>query len=280
MIRHRKKRPIDNDNHERWLISYADFVTLLFAFFVVMYSISAVNEEKYKAFSDSLETAFYEKKEKIDKVEPAQASTQSDVLIPISPAPPAVDETVINFDPAEEKRQLQLVSEQLTTSLDPLINENMVSIKKNDFWIELELNSELLFLSGEAELAASSKPVLKKIADVFKTLPNAINVEGHTDNHPIKTIKFPSNWELSSARATRVVQEFAAQGIDSARLSAIGYGEYHPIADNTLEKGRFKNRRVVLLLVSKGLSRYGTSDQDRASLLKQLPVDAISGSVK
>lgn len=278
MIRRRRKRSVDNDNHERWLISYADFVTLLFAFFVVMYSISAVNEEKYKAFSTSLETAFYEKKRKLEEKESIQVAAQSVAIKPLPEANPILDG--IAKDLAEERKQLQLVSEQLTLSLDSLINENMVSIKKNDFWIELELNSELLFLSGEAELAARSKPVLKKIANEFKALSNAINVEGHTDINPINTLKFPSNWELSSARATRVLQEFVAQGIDPARLSATGYGEYHPVADNKIEQGRFKNRRVVILLVSKGFSRYGASDQDRASLLKQMPVAAISNSAK
>jgi chemotaxis protein MotB len=182
-----------------------------------------------------------------------------------------LEEVATGFDLANEKKQLALVSDLLTESLGPLVDKNLVSIKKKDYWIELELNSELLFLSGDAELATGAKPLLQKIAKEFKTLPNAINVEGHTDTNPISTPEFPSNWELSSARATRVVQEFIKEGIDPVRLSAIGYGQYHPVADNGTEEGRFKNRRVVVLLISQGFSRYGTSGQEYADLAQKQP---------
>lgn len=275
MIRRRKKHSNDVSNHERWMVSYADFVTLLFAFFVVMYSISSVNEEKYKTFSNSLEKAFYEKSRKKTETDSMQLMTPPAEPQALPAANPIPEDNVKGVDLAEEKKQLQHASEQLTVALKPLIDENMVAIKRKGYWIELELSSGLLFMSGDAELAANSKSLIKEIAKVFKPLPNAINVEGHTDNNPINTLKFPSNWELSSARATRVVQEFIKEGINPDRLSAIGYGQYHPIADNETENGRFKNRRVVLLLVSRGFSRYGASDQERASLLTQLPESGI-----
>ncbi len=275
MIRRRRKHSNDVSNHERWMVSYADFVTLLFAFFVVMYSISSVNEEKYKTFSHSLETAFYEKSQKKTETDSMQLMTPPAEPQALPAANPIPEDAVKGFDLSEEKKQLLSVSEQLTDSLKSLIDENMVAIKRKGYWIELELSSGLLFMSGDAELAANSKSLIKEIARVFKPLPNAINVEGHTDNNPINTLKFPSNWELSSARATRVVQEFIKEGINPDRLSAIGYGQYHPIADNETENGRFKNRRVVLLLVSRGFSRYGASDQERASLLTQLPESGI-----
>jgi chemotaxis protein MotB len=128
-------------------------------------------------------------------------------------------------------------------------------VNKGNSWIELQMNSELLFLSGSADLAAESLPVLKKIAEVLKSLPNQVNIEGHTDNLPIGTSKFPSNWELSSARATTVVRDLIKNGIEPPRLSAIGYGEFHPVADNRTEEGRFKNRRVGLLIISQDYSR-------------------------
>lgn len=257
MNRRNRKQRQDAHNHERWLVSYADFVTLLFAFFVVMYSISAVNEEKYKSFSKSLESAFFEKKRKSLENEEVQ-STQIDDSTSSAAQSGATSANPKGFDLSEEKKQLQTTSEQLANALQPLIKQKLVSIKKSDFWIELELNSGLLFLSGDAQLSASSLPLIKKIAAVFKPLPNTINVEGHTDNNPIRTIQFPSNWELSSVRATRVVQELIKEGIEPSRLSAIGYGEFHPVADNRRETGRFKNRRVVILLISQGMSRYGS----------------------
>jgi chemotaxis protein MotB len=271
MIRRRRRSTGDANNHDRWLVSYADFVTLLFAFFVVMYSISAVNEEKYKAFSSSLETAFNEKNRQLKEISAIQAAAQANAAISAAEPNPVLEEVATGFDLANEKKQLALVSDLLTESLGPLVDKNLVSIKKKDYWIELELNSELLFLSGDAELATGAKPLLQKIAKEFKTLPNAINVEGHTDTNPISTPEFPSNWELSSARATRVVQEFIKEGIDPVRLSAIGYGQYHPVADNGTEEGRFKNRRVVVLLISQGFSRYGTSGQEYADLAQKQP---------
>jgi chemotaxis protein MotB len=271
MIRRRRRSTGDANNHDRWLVSYADFVTLLFAFFVVMYSISAVNEEKYKAFSSSLETAFNEKNRQLKEISAIQAAAQANAAISAAEPNPVLEEVATGFDLANEKKQLALVSDLLTESLGPLVDKNLVSIKKKDYWIELELNSELLFLSGDAELATGAKPLLQKIAKEFKMLPNAINVEGHTDTNPISTPEFPSNWELSSARATRVVQEFIKEGIDPVRLSAIGYGQYHPVADNETEEGRFKNRRVVVLLISQGFSRYGTSGQEYADLAQKQP---------
>jgi len=255
MKRRRRRLPTEVVNHDRWLISYADFVTLLFAFFVVMYAISAVNENKYRAFSKSLEKAFIEKKRQVSELKDALADP---------------DNTASPVDAADgwaaDNRQLQHTSEQLTQILQDLISENLVTVKKSKYWIELQMNSELLFLSGSAELASTSLPVLKKVAEVLKPLPNQINVEGHTDNFPIDTFKFPSNWELSSSRATTVVREFINDGIDPPRLSAIGYGEFHPIADNRIEEGRFKNRRVVLLIISQGYARH--------RLLEETPLNA------
>ena len=177
----------------------------------------------------------------------------------------------------KERRQLNQVSDQLEKTLESFIDDKLVSVKRNDYWIELDMNSELLFLSGEATLSKKAQPALKKIAEVINALPNAINVEGHTDDIPIGTLKFPSNWDLSSARATSVVQEFVKEGINPTRLSAIGYGEFHPIGDNTVEEGRFKNRRVTLVLMSQAFSRYGANDEERAKLLNLAPMTASDG---
>jgi chemotaxis protein MotB len=295
----------DVNNHDRWMVSYADFITLLFAFFVVMYSVSSVNEGKYKSLTHSLGTAFSNKDNQESVLDPVQIETPFDAVQPMIWDTPAVtfekiplDPPALTFKPAlldkqttveveerrelseeilKERRQLNQVSDQLEKTLESFIDDKLVSVKRNDYWIELEMNSELLFLSGEATLSKKAQPALKKIAEVINALPNAINVEGHTDDIPIGTLKFPSNWDLSSARATSVVQEFVKEGINPTRLSAIGYGEFHPIGDNTIEEGRFKNRRVTLVLMSQAFSRYGANDEERAKLLNLAPMTASDG---
>jgi len=261
----------DNENHERWLVSYADFITLLFAFFVVMYSISSVNDKKYEFLSEALDEAFSHGYKAKKIIEPIQIGVEPTEFKPIVIDKPVSSEQIkqnkLTEEILRERQQLQLISEQFVDVLQPYIEDDLIEVKKNDFWIELEMNSQLLFLSGDAELASKASPVLRKIAEVVRRMKNVINIEGHTDNIPIDTLEFPSNWDLSSARATTVVREFIKNGISAKRLSAVGYGEFHPVADNNSEEGRIKNRRVVLVLMSQVFSRYGMSDEERAKIL-------------
>lgn len=281
-VKRRKRRALGINNHERWMVSYADFITLLFAFFVVMYSISQVNEGKYKTLSDSLGEAFSNKGQPSSNAfDPIQIGTVATTIQPIPLENPSTAEAEARRELSEEilkeRKQLSQVSNQFEQVLAPFINDALVSVKKHDYWIELEMNSEMLFLSGEADLSKKAIPVLKKIAEVINPLPNMINIEGHTDNVPIDNIKFRSNWDLSSARATSVVHELVKEGINPPRLSAIGYGEFHPIGDNKLEEGRFKNRRVVLVLMAQAFARYGANDEERAKLLNLAPTATAVG---
>lgn len=285
-MRRKKKELAEPENHERWLISYADFITLLFAFFVVMYSISSVNEGKYKTLSDSLGEAFSKRQSEsaisgregtpFTVVQPIQIGEEPMTVQPVELPHPTLEEVEKKHELSEEilreRRNLIEASEQMSEVLAPFIEKDLVAVKKHDFWIELEMNSELLFASGEAELSPKALPVLKKVSEIVRRMPNVINVEGHTDTVPISTVKFPSNWELSSARATSVVREFVNEGIAPSRLSAVGYGEFHPIADNSSEAGRFQNRRVVVVLMSHAFARYGADDEERAKLLNITPV--------
>jgi chemotaxis protein MotB len=261
------------------MVSYADFITLLFAFFVVMYSISSVNEGKYKTLSDSLGEAFSSKEQQDNEPDSIQTGALPTTIQPIPLENPTTVEIEKRRELSEEilkeRRQLSQVSDQFEQVLAPFIDEKLVSVKKNDYWIELEMNSEMLFLSGEAELSKKALPVLKKIVEVINPLPNMINIEGHTDNVPIDNVKFRSNWDLSSARATSVVHEIVKDGVNPPRLSAIGYGEFHPIGDNKTDAGRFKNRRVVLVLMSQAFARYGANDEERAKLLNLAPTAAV-----
>ncbi|MBU2568592.1 MAG: flagellar motor protein MotD [Gammaproteobacteria bacterium] len=285
-MRRKKKELAEPENHERWLISYADFITLLFAFFVVMYSISSVNEGKYKTLSDSLGEAFSKRQSEaaisdregspFTVVQPIKIGEEPMAVQPIELPHPTLEEVEkkheLSEDILRERRNLIDASEQMSEVLAPFIEKDLVAVKKHDFWIELEMNSELLFASGEAELSPKALPILKKVSEIVRRMPNFINVEGHTDTVPISTVKFPSNWELSSARATSVVREFVNEGIAPSRLSAVGYGEFHPIADNSSEAGRFQNRRVAVVLMSHAFARYGADDKERAKLLNISPV--------
>ncbi len=273
----RRKSYFDQaDNHERWLVSYADFVTLLFALFVVLYALAIENGEKYEVLVEALSGAFSGDYQPLKVVDLIPVGNEPTTITPIILDKPIVavkeeqennDKQVLSEEILKERRMLQMIAEQFEDVLQPFVENDLVKVKRNDFWIELEMNSELLFLSGEAELSSKANPILKKIADLVRRMPNVINIEGHTDNMSIKTLEFPSNWELSSARATAVVRQFVKNGIAPKRLSAIGYGEFHPVADNNSKKGRIKNRRVVLVLMSQVFSRYGMSDKERADLL-------------
>lgn len=260
------------EHSDRWMVSYADFITLLFAFFVVMYSISSVNKGKYETFSESLDQALFHN-EKVQKdADPIQVGAIPSTIQPIElPNLISAEERQLSEEIMQEKRRLDEVSQEFQRALQPFVESHLVGIKKHDFWVELEMNSELLFASGKAELSSKALPVLQKVAEAVRDVPNVINVEGYTDDVPIATGIYPSNWDLSSARATSVVKELVKNNIPATRLSAVGYGEFHPIADNKDDAGRFKNRRVVLVLMSQAFARYGMSDDERAKVLNFAP---------
>jgi len=258
------KRKIEEEhvNHERWLVSYADFITLLFAFFVVMYSISQINEGKYRILSNTLSDAFNQASPIYTPTTEGAAggtdlSSVVEMQMPVlrEPGaeidkPPDPEMTEDEMGPLDKK--LQEVSDQVEESLKPLINEGLVNLRGNEEWLEIELNSSLLFSSGEATLKGEAGQILRELAFLVADLDYPVRVEGFTDNVPINTPRFPSNWQLSTARASAVVDLFTEQGVPPGRLAAIGYGEFQPIADNSTEQGRAANRRVVLMISKTG----------------------------
>lgn len=211
-------------NHERWLVSYADFVTLLFAFFVVMYSISQVSEQKYRELSETLNAAFM----------PSSSLPESSIP----------NETTISSSPV--LANMTSLREDIMDSLSQVISLDHITIAGNENWTEVALDAELIFESGKAEVSNEAKRVFLELADTLSSYSNAIVVAGHTDNLPINNSDFSNNWSLSSARAVSVVRLLSSQGIQPQRLSAMGYGEFHPVASNDTAIGRGKNRRVVL----------------------------------
>jgi len=204
----RKKKQEEHVNHERWLVSYADFITLLFAFFVVMYSISSVNEGKYRVLSDSISSAF----DPSERGLPIKFSNPLKAPIVSRPVQSSSDvsDSSQNLNPSayggveaskQDKITLKKISTRVEKGLAPLIDKNLVKINKNDLWIEIEIKSSILYPSGSARLQPQAAPVLRKVAKIVSEFDNQIQVEGFTDNVPIDTDEFPSNWELSAARA-------------------------------------------------------------------------------
>ena len=210
-------------NHERWLVSYSDFITLLFAFFVVMYSVSQVSESKYKMLSDTLEKTF----------SPSAQNPASELAQPPEENIPNVVEP-------------DVLAGKLEQAFSGLISSGRLTLSGNEDWVELAVNAELLFESGSARPGAEAVRIFSDVADILAPFDNAVAVSGHTDDVPISTAEFQNNWQLSSARAVSVVNLLAYSGVNPSRLSAIGYGEYRPVADNGTAAGRAANRRVVL----------------------------------
>lgn len=210
-------------NHERWLVSYADFITLLFAFFVVMYSVSQVNETKYKTLSETLETAFNSSSSKQSKQNSENQSAAEPSLAPLK----------------------QLESE-LEKALEGVLQTGDVKLNGNQEWVEIAIDANSFFPSGRAAPTTEARALLRKVADVLAPFDNAVAIGGHTDDIPISNAEFKNNWELSAGRAVSVVNLLAFSGVDPKRLSAVGYGEYRPVASNETEEGRTANRRVVL----------------------------------
>ncbi len=245
-----RPRKIDEDEKtDRWLVSYADFITLLFAFFVVMYSISQVSEGKYRVLSESLLTAFDASGRKAgsNSLNPIELPGKPNSIDASSNEPQEMEVAENYATPKEFER----IEEQLSSQLDDLINKDLVTLKKTRDWLEVDLRSALLFESGSDRLASNASLVLGEIAETLKDNQHLITVRGHTDNIPIETIRFRSNWELSAARAVSVVRLLQSMNIVPERLSAQGQGEFQPIATNDTTEGRAKNRRVTV-----AISRY------------------------
>ena len=258
LARSRRKKPVEeHENHERWLVSYADFITLLFAFFVVMYAISSVNESKYRVLSDTLDEAFSFPEKNLDPIQIGEIVRRRESIpaeIPIKSQSAETEKT--SEEDAEQQDQLSKVSNQIKELLSPYIDQDLIEVSRDDLWLKVEMKSSLLFASGSSKLAENAIPILRKISEILRELPNTLHVEGYTDDRPIETSEFPSNWELSAGRAASVVSQLVKEGVNPGRLAAIGYGEYHPIADNRLEAGREKNRRVVLVLLAQSAARF------------------------
>lgn len=235
------------ENHERWLVSYADFITLLFAFFVVMYAISSVNEGKYRVLSHSLVSAF-----KSSSGASHLTSAASSEFSPVQLTDSTLADSIkpINDPRMKKQEKMRGMAKSILDALEPLVKDGQVRVTQSSLGITVEISASVLFSPGQANLAESSSVALKAVAQVIKGHEHEIHVEGHTDNIPIHTDNFPSNWELSSARASSVIRLFIEHGVEAGRLTAIGYGSNKPIETNETPEGRKRNRRVAVMILA------------------------------
>lgn len=231
-----KKKHEEHENHERWLVSYADFITLLFAFFVVMYSISSVNEGRFRAVSDSIQAA----------LKPVVSSPASTKLVPIGDKNAAL--VAVLSKKAQLVRKLQDVLGTKTKQLNLMEH---VNVMETETGMKVAISDSMMFESGQAELKAQAFPILEALAEVLNDrIMKDVKVLGHTDNVPMRTAQFPSNWELSSARAVTVVRALSElYRVPADKMSASGHAEYKPVADNLTPENRAKNRRVELIVL-------------------------------
>lgn len=259
----RRRRAEVHVNQERWLVSYADFITLLFAFFVVMYSISQVNQSKYRVLSETFEHAFNSRQVTPDTtfsnptrkvINPIQVGEPA-----LSPAPSAIDVKPDSSGDAAATGvdQLQEISSLFNERFADLISDELVSVASNELWLQIELKDSILFASGDAEPSLQAQAIFDEIGGILKDYSNPVQVEGYTDNIPISSPRYPSNWELSSARASAIVKLLVARGVAPQRLSAVGYGEFQPVASNEHPDGRAQNRRVALMIARRKMERPG-----------------------
>lgn len=290
----RRHKHEEHANHEAWAIPYGDLITLLLAFFVVMYAMSSVNEGKYRVLSDSLVAAFRGSPRTLQPIQVGEKQVGSGADISMSvvqqamlegqpremlePAPiklsdlqragsrnapdrAASAESMASSQSQQDgdaTQQLESVAREVEAAMKELIDENLIVVRRQGLWVEVEIRTDILFASGVATLSPAAIDILRQLAATLKPFENPIRVEGHTDNRPINTHAFPSNWELSAARAASVVHLFTREGMDPSRLAVIGLGEHRPAQSNDTAVGRNANRRVLLVILNTNAAPEGS----------------------
>ncbi|PJG60627.1 OmpA family protein [Aeromonas cavernicola] len=255
----RKRYRLHRQGHEhldRWLVSYADYMTLIFALFVVLYSAALINKERYLVVIDGLSHAFTIETQSRDSIKNDQVNefaaepTASSLMIPSLP------ENLVAVSPASKGvsllpsnkngMKLALINDELSESMGLFIDSGSVKLVQNEDWLTIEISAELLFSSGSAFMTPNSASVMNAVSKIIKPINNYVRVRGYTDNLQINNELFSSNWVLSAARAQAVLDVLVASGIAPQRLAYEAYGEFSPFTDNDTEEGRLQNRKVVI----------------------------------
>jgi chemotaxis protein MotB len=255
-------------SHERWLVSYADFITLLFSFFVVLYAFAKADQKKQTEVTAAIDTAFRSLGifgEVTPK--PGRAASTAGQDKPVVPMNIVMGEEVLS--PARVKEDLDKIRRDLEQRLSNQVAQHTVSIEMGRDGLVISLREAGFFDSGSAVPRPETLPALRQIAAAIGHAAYDLRVEGHTDNLPIHSAEFDSNWELSSARATRIARLLLElNAISPDRLSAAGYAEFHPVASNTTAEGRAKNRRVDLVVLPRARIDFSERTQTPAGWRK------------
>lgn len=285
---------------DRWLVSYADYVTLMFALFVVLYSLAITKEEKFKTISSSLAQVFEKPvaaqtgvkgPDLLTDNQPKSDYQQFGTSLETATGPELVADA--KEQPTLQKPQfgnpLVSLQNQLTQSLANLIEKGVAKVENDQDWLTIQLNSGLLFPSGSGVQTASASVLLTEIVAILNQSNNIIRVRGYTDNQAMSNEIYASNWELSMARATAILRELQRLGVKPERMAAEGYGEFAPFADNATAAGRAENRKVVIA-ISKFATRpahsqqsvsEATSLEQAGQMLQQQPTTvADDGTIK
>lgn len=235
----KKKEEGGGPTGSEWLGTYSDMVTLLMTLFVLLYSMSSVDEAKVQAISQAFSVLSGKAADSILQYDMYQGSQ------PIIGGESKVDNGIDQGESAEAEAMYQNIKKFIEeNNLD-----NVIDLAENDTGVVLQLKDNILFESGQADLKANSNEILDKINTIISNIPNSIDIEGHTDNVPIHNDKYKDNWDLSSMRATNVLRYFTeVKNQDPKRFRAAGYGEYKPKVDNSTEENRAQNRRVNILI--------------------------------
>jgi chemotaxis protein MotB len=256
----RRKRRSSHSNHERWLVSYADFITLLFAFFVVLYASSQVDKKKVGKLAFAIQAAFQE----MGVFQGSTAAMPIDVANPMTfNTSPAIEDTErtaslgwiashpdASLDPGLEVGDLAELQSELETAFASEIKRKEIAMHREPDGLVISLREAGFFESGSAQMKSASQAAFDRIASMMRERDYRLRIEGHTDNAPIHNSQFPSNWELSTSRATEIVRLLIVrEGFGPARLSAAGYAEYYPVATNLTTEGRAMNRRVDIVIL-------------------------------
>lgn len=254
----------------------ANASTLLLAFFVVMYSISSLNEGKYRVMSDSLAAAF---RGQPMRETPIAVNTQGGlptpnvITLPNAPGPGSTQASRTQIQP--NTPSLAQIGDNVARAMADLVIKDEVVIRRHEDWLEVEIKNDVLFPSGSASLTPQANDIVRKLGGTLAGIPNPIFIEGHTDNVPISRVVFPSNWELSAARASAVIRLLAAGGVAPTQMTALGFGEYRPTQSNDTVEGRAANRRVMLAILAP--ERAGRSLYSMQGIA-QAASDAASGA--
>jgi chemotaxis protein MotB len=245
-----RRRSGPHINHERWLVSYADFVTLLFAFFVVLYASAQLDRQKAMQLSEAINSAFQHvaPEPHSGELPSQQSSLEAQATRELRLSSPA--ETSAAQETARRQQALEAMGVELNQALAAEIANKQVSISMGADGLVVSLREMGFYDSGSATIKPGAEDAFRRLAHILQEHPQQVRVEGHSDNVPIHTPQFASNWELSTARATGVVRRLIEDyGISGERLSAAGYAEFHPVADNGDPKDRQFNRRVDVVIL-------------------------------